>query len=827
VPNANNFANQSGDCMTHKTNCQTLAIALLAVATVSAAYAQDASPITYANGIFQQGAHRLAVDDHGTLYLLAGDGPIVDGIVIAGVREGNSWQTDRSGGAQVHRGPEGITVTSQHGATGPHYTLSVTSEGESLLLRFERKGALPTEECEDFLRMTLPIVYYRGAQFYTERITLPYDDRTFEDPMMIDGFQEFRAHTTDETLAFSLQADEQIMRLIDPWQERLGSYRLEVPLPAGEEAAVELHLKFPPSSGSLLNPAIRFPAIGYTTNGQKRAIVEWHSNVEPPAKEVKVLSVDGSVAFEGELGEPTEFLGKQYAELDFSALNQRGVYRFSWAGGETDFFVVRETVIPDTLWIPTLERIIPWQMSHAEVDFGAALPPKRKAYMDDGVRAPGDVPSVGGFISHGQEGSLYGPGQLIPANIGGWFDGGVTHQSVTANAFTVWTLSLAHEQFGINHDTATYNQIEQKYSVTGSDEVPDIFTQIEWGTWWLLQMQEPTGLVYTGVASRPERDTVMIIPERTTDGEPGTDDERYVFVDYHPHVQLAQTIALSSAVPHLEKSNRVLARRALEAARAAFDYFSQQPEEYRPTVNFPYDTTHPVITAGRDGMVLAAAAELYIASTDPQYLEILEAMVPNIDNLAVETPAPRWSRESGLWYAAPSLARLHSYLSDGPLKTSIEGYLARAAKEKKAYLDQRPWPFSPQDIGVRGVNTVALAQVFDAYWISRVVPDELQVADSMPAFEWVVGMHPVGGKVFVTGIGFDAPEHHFNANIHGRVRSLKAATPGAVMPGVSRLPGNDLLVYADLPLKPQHHDARIADQALWLFAVHALKDAGF
>src|SRR5690606_22537466 len=140
--------------------------------------------------------------------------------------------------------------------------------------------------------------------------------------------------------------------------------------------------------------------------------------------------------------------------------------------------------------------------------------------------------------------------------------------------FTVWTLSLAHEQFGINHDTATYNQIEQKYSVTGSDEVPDIFTQIEWGTWWLLQMQEPTGLVYTGVASRPERDTVMIIPERTTDGEPGTDDERYVFVDYHPHVQLAQTSALSSAVPHLEKSNRVLARRALEAARAAFDYFS-------------------------------------------------------------------------------------------------------------------------------------------------------------------------------------------------------------------------------------------------------------
>jgi hypothetical protein len=312
-----------------------------------------------------------------------------------------------------------------------------------------------------------------------------------------------------------------------------------------------------------------------------------------------------------------------------------------------------------------------------------------------------------------------------------------------------------------------------------------------------------------------------------TDGEPGTGDERFVFVDYHPQIQLAQVIGLSAASRHLSDSNPALSKRAMEAARAAFDYFAQQPEVYRPSVQFPYDTEHPAVAAGRDSMLVAAAAELYMATKDEELLTLLESLKEKVRAIGFEEPAPRWSGDSGFWYAGPSLARLSLELPEGELKSAVSTYLDAAAETRKSELNRSPWPFSESDLGATGVNGIAAAQIFDAYWLSKAKPEIITTADALPALEWIMGNHPVSGRAFVTGIGYAAPTHLFNANIHGRVRNFQAVVPGALMPGVGRLSGNSLLVYADLPLRPQNHDAQTADQALWIFAVHAMCEAGF
>ncbi len=808
-------------------------LTLVAIGPASTCFAQEAPsevvdrPIVFDEGTFRQGGHRLAADDRGILHLLSGNSPVLTGIAIEGRHEGREWQMSPGEGFSVERSEDALRVAGRHPLGAPDYTLSARPDGHAMVIRLERRGGLPTDTCEDVLRFGLPLSLFLNSSFYTERTTLPYDDRTFGDPMLLDGFKEFRANPSDDLLDFAL-VSESLMRIDHAWQQRLPIYRLDVPLPAGEEAAVEVRLTFPPSDRATLDPAIRYPLIGYKTSAKKRAVVEWPKGIELSNTDIKVLSVDGSVAYEGTLGTPSPFLDKMVAEFDFTPLQARGVYRFSLGEGrESDYFVIRDEILPDSMWTPTLDRFLPWQMAHAEVDFATALPPKRKAFMDDAVRAPDGPGSAGDFISHGQVGSLYAAGDTIPSGIGGWFDGGTTHQSVPANAFTVWVMTLAQEQFAIDRDQGSLDQMEQRYSAVKPDGVPDLTSQVEWGVWWLLQMQEPTGRVYSGVASQPDRDSVLIIPERMTDGEAGTGDERFVFVDYHPHMQLAQVIGLSAASRHLAESNPALSKRALEAARGAFGYFSQQEEEYRPTVNFPHGAGDPAIAAGRDSMLAAAAAELYLATRDEGPLTLLESLHDRIAAIPSDAPAPRWSTDSGFWYAGPSLARLFGELPEGDLKNAVSAYLNRAAMARKAELGRSPWPFSENDLGERGVNAAAAAQIFDTYWLSTAKPEILSMADALPALEWIVGSHPASGRTFVTGIGYAAPTHHFNANIHGRVRNFQAVVPGAVMPGVGRLPGNSLVVYGDLPLRPQNHDARVPDQALWIFAVHAMRSAGF
>jgi hypothetical protein len=802
-------------------------LTLVAIGPASTCFAQEAPalqqappspgterPIVFDEGSFRQGGHRLAVDDRGTLHLLSGNSPVLTGIAIEGRHEERDWQLGPTEGFSVERNEGGLLVVGSHPSGAPDYTITARPDGQDMIIRVERRGGLPTETCEDVLRFGLPISYFLNSSFYTERITLPYEDRTFDDPMLINGFKDFRANPSNDLLDFAVKS-ESLMRIDHAWQQRLPIYRLDVPLPAGEEVSVEVRLTFPPSDTTTLDPAIRYPLIGYKTSSRKRAMVEWPKGTELTNTDIKVLSVDGTVAFEGKLGAPSPYLDKMVAEFDFTPLQARGV------------FVIRDEILPDSMWTPTLDRFLPWQMAHAEVDFAAALPPKRKSFMDDAVRAPDGPGSSGGFISHGQVGSLYAAGDTISSSIGGWFDGGTTHQSVPANAFIVWVMTLAQEQFAIDRDQATLNQMEQTYSAVKSDGVPDLTSQIEWGVWWLLQMQEPTGRVYSGVASQPDRDSVLIIPERMTDGEAGTGDERYVFVDYHPHMQLAQVIGLSAASRHLSESNPALSKRAAEAARGAFDYFSQQEEEYRPTVNFPHSAGDPAIAAGRDSMLAAAAAELYLATKDEALLTLLESLGDRIAAIQFDDPAPRWSTDSGFWYAGPSLARLFGELPEGDLKNAVSAYLNRAAMARKAELSGSPWPFAESDLKEHGVNGAAAAQIFDAYWLSRAKPELLSMDDALPALEWIVGSHPVSGRTFVTGIGYAAPTYLFNANIHGRVRNFQAVVPGAFMPGVGRLSGNSILVYADLPLRPQNHDARMPDQALWIFAVHAMRSAGF
>ncbi len=161
-------------------------------------------PIAYHDGTFRQGAYRLAVDASGVFHLLAADGNLIDGIALGGIHDGAPWSVAQSGDAHVTRGEDGLTVEVNHPSGNHSYTVSITPDKDAFVLSAQRRGALPTEDSEDYLRLSLPVSFYRGGHFYNERVTLPYDDRTFEEPMIIDGIRDFRAHTTNDMLNFTI-----------------------------------------------------------------------------------------------------------------------------------------------------------------------------------------------------------------------------------------------------------------------------------------------------------------------------------------------------------------------------------------------------------------------------------------------------------------------------------------------------------------------------------------------------------------------------------------------------------------------------------------------
>jgi endoglucanase len=793
-----------------------------------AASADAPGPAGQEAGRIVQGPFLLFGDEKGGLHLMKGSEIIIRGIgVFCGADQGGGrwgyWPYDRMAETKATVGKGTLGFSGKVPGMKIAYDQTVSIDGDRIKFRIHRTGAW-TKGWEGFY-IRLPLEYYAAAPCRVDGQAKSFPAKyTPANRYPIQNAKKLECHLGDTSLDLTFECAEGIT-LSDEREFGTRNYVVSVGVPREvQEGSVELFLtlpRLPAAAGS----AVRSSRIGYPVDGPKYVVLEWPQHCPRPDDDaVRLEKADGSKVKEGKFGATVtlQHMQSDFAAFDFSEVKEPGDYRIVHAGSKTDVRI-RENVFEDKLWEPTLDCFIPFQMCHADVDLGGASPDHTRCHMDDGIRVPANFPGVDRFRSYECEGTPYEAGDRIPCAKGGWHDAGDCDLNIYAQGFTVWVLALAREEFGIDRDVSTLDVERGKFTLGKPDGVPDILQQIEWGAIWLLGMLQPDGRSYVGVIDQPDRYSQADKKwSEMTDNVPGTGDERQVYVDYHSELQLMQATALSAASRALRGRNPDLARKCLDGATGALKYFRTHKEVYRSTVYF-----YPEHRKGRDGMVALTLAELYLTARDEAYRKDLEGMAETIRKLSVSDPEA--STASSFWYAPPVLARLHAVLPDGELKSAIVEVCRRAAEAQAHSESPRPWPFHYWHFGNWGQAATGATRTFDAYYLSKVVPDGFPVRACLRSMLWIYGLHPLNDKVFVSGIGFPGPEFIHSGQIFGLFHGEPGTVPGALIGGLTGInawkPSN-VLFYRD-DGNAGNNEVGISSSPVYLFAVNALKKAGF
>ena len=89
---------------------------------------------------------------------------------------------------------------------------------------------------------------------------------------------------------------------------------------------------------------------------------------------------------------------------------------------------------------------------------------------------------------------------------------------------------------------------------------------------------------------------------------------------------------------------------------------------------------------------------------------------------------------------------------------------------------------------------------------------------------WMFGLHPLSDVVFVSGIGYDGPEHIHSGHLTHVFRPERGTVPGAPVPGITTVrwyyPDNVLYYFDDGNVS--NMESTIYQTAAYLFAVNAM-----
>ncbi len=806
-----------------RTLCAVVLLALVLGGSVCVGQVQ--TPVPLENGRIRQGPFLLFGHTKGGLHLMKGSDVIVLGAgIFCGLTESPGyWPYDRMPAKKVDLGNGTITFRGGIPTAGVSYDQQVSIAGNRIRIRLRRNGNWTGNHWESFF-LHLPLKSYRGAQIRADGklIKLP-ETYSKQDEGVVSGARRIECNADDPSLNLILECDRGLS-IIDRRSFSDPCYLVSVGIPDAAGQVMDLYLTLPQAPDAA-GFAVRYSPVGYPVSGEKKVVLEWPKHLTRPRDDrVQLQRADGTVVKEGHFGQTVTLrhMQSRFAMFDFTEVREPGDYRAVWAGGAVKF-PIRQSVFEDRRWEPTLDYFIPFQMCHAAVDLGPDATGHLHCHMDDAIRVPANFGGTDGFKAYACEGTPYKAGDPVPCAVGGWHDAGDCDLNIYAQGFSTDVLALAHEEFGIDRDVATLDVNARTFTTGRPDGTPDILQQVEWGALWLLSMMQPDGRSYVGVVVQPQLRRNDVRWEESTDNKPGTGDERHVYVDYHSELQCMQAATLCAVSRVLKDRRPELAQACLNAARRAYEYFRTHEEVYRRTAYF-YESTK-----GRDGNVAVALAELYMTTGDPAYLSELEAMTDKIAALDLDYPAKRESSGASFWYAPPVLARLAQRLPESRLKAACVSTCRRAAKFHAARLSGRPWAGHYTDFGKLGNTAAPHARVFDAYWISKVAPDLVSLDKAVQPMLWTYGFHPFSDVAFVSGIGLDGPKHIFSLHLRQVFKPELGTVPGAPAPGITAItpyvPDNVLYYFDDGNVA--NGESTIAETALYLFAVNAMKKAGY
>jgi endoglucanase len=544
-------------------------------------------------------------------------------------------------------------------------------------------------------------------------------------------------------------------------------------VPAGATAnAIEWIVTPNVVEGWKYQPVVQVSQVGYAPAQPKRAVIELDPT-DRDIRRVRLFRLTDGGRKEVLAGAPErwgDFLRYSYYTFDFSKVAEPGMYQLAYGDRLSQPFRIADDVYARGVWQPTLEYFLPIQMCHMRVN------EKYRVWhgldhVDDARMAPINLNHFDGYAQGPSTLTRFKPGEHVPGlDAGGWHDAGDYDLRVESQIGTVWLLAKMVEEFGLDYDATSIDEVHKVAEIHQPDGKNDALQQIEHGLLTVLGGYRAMGRVYRGIQDVSLRQYVMLgeaanatdnVPMKAAsglgldnNGHPITIDDRWVFTEENPQRELYVAGGLAAAARVLKASNPVMATEALAAARHL----------YAGAI----DKTDDV------AMRVFALAELIHTTGDPALVRRLVALEPAILARVADTG----------WAIAPILDRIPDAGFKQRLATAVAAYQANVRESART---DSPYgvPNKPNiwgagwDIQERGVRQ---------YFFHKGWPEVTPTDSYINALNFDLGVHPgENNESFASGVGA-----HSATIAYGFNRADWSYVPGGVISGTA-------LIRPDLP----------------------------
>jgi hypothetical protein len=485
------------------------------------------------------------------------------------------------------------------------------------------------------------------------------------------------------------------------------------------------------------DPVVQVSQVGYHPLQQKIAVIELDAK-DSRRLPAKLMRIDEKGGWQTVLTSAPKdwgrFLRYHYLQFDFSKVQKPGMYVLQYGNVQTNPFKISDDVFATDVWQPTLEYFLPVQMCHMRVNDKYRIW-HGFCHMDDARMAPIDSNHFDGYIQGPSTLTRFKPGDHVPLlNRGGWHDAGDFDLRVESQATTVLGLTLAYEQFNVQYDNTTIDQVHQVVEIQQPDGKPDMLQQIEHGLLSIVGGYEAMGRFYRGMIEPTLRQyTVLGDPADITDnkifdarlagnhppavGLPGSPDDRWVFTEENPRRSLQTAASLAAAYRVMKGFNDTLAAVCLKIAEQVWD--STKEKSPMPRVEL--------------------AVELLKSTRDKKYAGFL---VSNVESIAKAIDYTGWEVGSTL-----------PLIDDAHYKSVLTEAVRNLYKNIREQGLKTPYgvPYKPN---IWGAGWDIQHFGYKQYFLHKYFPDIVGRDYMLDALNFVLGCHPGSNTAsFVSGVG--------------------------------------------------------------------------
>jgi hypothetical protein len=561
-------------------------------------------------------------------------------------------------------------------------------------------------------------------------------------------------------------------------------------------------------------PVIGFSQVGYMPSQKKVAVIELDKNDKALiTASIFKLGEDGKFVekLKADIKVWGNYLRYNYAQFDFSSVNEKGLYYIQYGEQKTNTFQIEDNIYSKT-WHPTMDVWFPVQMDHMEVN-EAYRTWHGKPFLDDCLQAPVNHEHFDGYKQGPTTETKYKPLERIPnMSVGGWFDAGDFDIQTFSHVSVINSFVESWEAFKVNRDETYIDQKTQYVDIHRPDGQPDLLQQIEHGVLNLVAQVENIGHPVRGIIvpnlhqyhhlgdAATETDNLpynaSLKPYESNGVSTGTFDDRWAFTNRSSFLDLRTAGALASASRALKGYNDALSVKCLDIARKLFNEARNEPKIAKTEDS----------SMGRlgKGSSMIAMLQLYLSTKENQYkIGFLDQIWKLLDE----------NVEFNINSALLALPAMDATYKD-KLRVYVLKYKEKIDKEnaENPYavpVVKRSWGGSSQVINWSITN----------YYIHKNYPDIIDKEYVYRGLNYIFGCHPYSNLSFVNAVGNKSKKVAYGGN-----RADFTTIAGGVVPGLIFLKPDYLENKDDWPFFWGQNECIIDGGAWYVFLANAASE---